>query len=373
MRSLNAVGLSLILGSLASATQAGPWAARVVHGLSEGEPVYETGIGDPLTFGPYHTNPLWSRPASLLGKPNTIDYDDLNGWGPVEGGFAGGPMRHLSLVWSAWQYGSGDPAHLGQRPGWLDGRRPNGVGLRAGAQIVVEFDEPVLNNSDDGGAYHWGIDFIVHGNAFFAADSGITGDTSMDAVVLGSGSFSEPVTVSVAQQASGPWYTFVRTADGMFPTQPWAWDSGSGVWTDQEQDWGKPVDPSLSGADFAGLTAAEGIELYAGSAGGTPYDLDWLVDGEGEPAELGWVRYVRVSDPNGLNGEVCGIADVPAGPACTAADLTAPYGVLDLADISAFVAAFVDQHEPADLAPPAGVFDLADISAFIGSFNAGCP
>jgi outer membrane protein assembly factor BamB len=63
--------------------------------------------------------------------------------------------------------------------------------------------------------------------------------------------------------------------------------------------------------------------------------------------------------------------DAPAG--CNAADLVGPVGVLDLADIQAFVAAFGAGDPLADLAPPAGVLDLADIAAFVEAFLAGCP
>lgn len=59
-------------------------------------------------------------------------------------------------------------------------------------------------------------------------------------------------------------------------------------------------------------------------------------------------------------------------PTCPA-DLAPPFGVLDLADINAFLAAFIGQNMIADLAPPFGVLDLADINAFIASFVAGCP
>lgn len=46
--------------------------------------------------------------------------------------------------------------------------------------------------------------------------------------------------------------------------------------------------------------------------------------------------------------------------------------VLDLADISAFVAGFVAGDDRADLATPAGVFDLRDITAFVDAFTGGC-
>jgi probable HAF family extracellular repeat protein len=54
------------------------------------------------------------------------------------------------------------------------------------------------------------------------------------------------------------------------------------------------------------------------------------------------------------------------------ADLTGD-GILDLADISAFITAFLAQDPAADLAPPSGVYDLADIQAFVAAFAAGCP
>jgi hypothetical protein len=55
------------------------------------------------------------------------------------------------------------------------------------------------------------------------------------------------------------------------------------------------------------------------------------------------------------------------------ADLAEPTGVLDLADVQAFINGFVTQDPIADLAAPFGVFDLADVQTFINSFNAGCP
>jgi hypothetical protein len=47
-------------------------------------------------------------------------------------------------------------------------------------------------------------------------------------------------------------------------------------------------------------------------------------------------------------------------------------GVLDLADIVAFVTAFGAQNPVADFAEPFGVFDIADLTAFVAAFLAGC-
>ena len=55
------------------------------------------------------------------------------------------------------------------------------------------------------------------------------------------------------------------------------------------------------------------------------------------------------------------------------ADLVPPFGVLDLADIQAFVDGFLNQDPIADLAAPFGVLDLADVQAFTQAFLNGIP
>jgi hypothetical protein len=55
-----------------------------------------------------------------------------------------------------------------------------------------------------------------------------------------------------------------------------------------------------------------------------------------------------------------------------AADLAEPFGVLDLADVQSFIAAFTAQQPLADLNGD-GVWDLADVQGYVASFLAGCP
>jgi len=81
---------------------------------------------------------------------------------------------------------------------------------------------------------------------------------------------------------------------------------------------------------------------------------------------------VAVSGVQELGPTVSAYLATGPGP-CNDADVSAPYGVLDLLDIQAYVDAFVNQNPLADLAPPAGVFDLNDLSAFVSAFTAGCP
>ncbi len=60
-------------------------------------------------------------------------------------------------------------------------------------------------------------------------------------------------------------------------------------------------------------------------------------------------------------------------PACSAADLATPYGVLTFADVATFLDAYDAQDPAADLASPIGVFSFSDVAAFLAAFSAGCP
>jgi hypothetical protein len=115
-----------------------------------------------------------------------------------------------------------------------------------------------------------------------------------------------------------------------------------GTWGDVHG--GKP--PSLVGQDLVMHLVDDDIYI----------DVRFTAWGQGPPAG-GSFAYRRSAIPGG----------------CNAADIAAPFGVLDLGDISAFIGAFLAGEPAADLAPPAGVFDLADLSAFVNAFVGGCP
>lgn len=67
------------------------------------------------------------------------------------------------------------------------------------------------------------------------------------------------------------------------------------------------------------------------------------------------------------------LSQAAGGPTpCNAADTAEPFGILDLADIQAFVAGFTAQDPGADI-DGNGVFDLADLQAFVVAFTGGCP
>jgi hypothetical protein len=139
---------------------------------------------------------------------------------------------------------------------------------------------------------------------------------------------------------------------GAFPS-PWALSEGT---LNPDPDTGEPV-PNPLASTFCLFS-----DLRFG--GSQPVYL----------ANLLWVDDLLTDTEVTALGGPSGDGILLTGPAgCTGADIAEPFGVLDLADISAFVQGFTTQDPIADLAPPAGVWDLADISAFVGSFLGGCP
>lgn len=61
-----------------------------------------------------------------------------------------------------------------------------------------------------------------------------------------------------------------------------------------------------------------------------------------------------------------------AVPGCNNADLSVPFGLLDLADVNLFVTAFTGGNPIADF-DDNGLFDLSDVLEYIDAFTAGCP
>ncbi len=299
------------------------WADHIVYNWDGSTATHAPGSNDNMTHGPFHSSALWSDPNAILGKPCTLDRDDTE--------WDGGNFREINMVWPAWYNGVSDYNLDGTHytDGYPELTRNNGCGLKKSGseigQIVVEFDEVIENDSHN----PYGIDFIVHGNPFFATGIYVYEDSDMNTYTLtafggggefppsGAGAvFSEPITISVAQSLDGPWYTFtdapgdvVVTADNYFPTQPYKWDSSNHCWIGEELDWTKPVNPWIVNY-FGNETVADAIRLYAGSAGGTPFDLDWLSDQYGNPVGLEWIKYIKFSDPDNYQGEICAAADV---------------------------------------------------------------
>jgi hypothetical protein len=220
----------------------------------------------PLGSAPY------GDPFALLGKPATRA--------------AGGNMR-VKLVEPAYSVGPDKEQLI--------------TTLNQGSSIVVKFDHEVTNDPNN----PYGIDFLVFGNAFFIGQGTVSDSTNMNTYMLTTGGFFENTKVSVKLEADDPWVTFDNGpyADSMFPTQAYQWDRANAVWTDNEMDFTKPVDPALTLSDFANISAADAIDLYNGSGGGTGFDLD--------DVGLNSIQYIKVEGLPGFSGgEIDAFSDV---------------------------------------------------------------
>ena len=129
------------------------------------------------------------------------------------------------------------------------------------------------------------------------------------------------------------------------------------------------------GGSMVTFAAADQGELTNALRWGTMYNFTVTTD---TPPTTGEVEIGLYRDASGNVGssEVVAVTTVvPTAGAqgCNDADNAAPFGVLDLADVQNFIAAFTGQGAAADIAEPFGVWDLADVQSFIANFNAGCP
>jgi hypothetical protein len=235
--------------------------------------------------GPFGSDP-YDDPASVLGPPSTNFYDT---WAWFDGGT---PDRRVKLV--------EPPFNTATIAG---GKLITTMG--EGSQITVKMGRKVYNDPNN----PYGIDLIIFGNAFFVGDGFVDNETNMNTYSITDGTvFAEPTKVSVSPDGVN-WYRYNNGpyGDDMFPTNAYQWNRATASWTDNLLDPTKPVNPALTTADFAGLSAADAIDLYNGSAGGTGFDL----------AQSGfeWIQYVRVEGLSGFaNGEIDAIAAVMAVP-----------------------------------------------------------
>lgn len=243
------------------------------------------------SFGPSPYN----DPCAVLGKPSTVCKNIPGG----EPGLKLDPNFRVKLVESAYNVDLNDKKVVTK--------------LNSGATIVVKFDHKVVDYP--GNLY--GIDFIVFGNSWFEGIGNISDSINMNTYALKSGGQFEQIEVSVSQDGV-TWYSFNNGpfADDLFPTQAYQWDRVNARWTDKEMDFTKPVDPNLSYSDFVGISAADAIDLYDGSGGGTGYDLQNLADYNNLAVDPNtgyrWIQYVKLTGTAGSQGVIDAISDVAA-------------------------------------------------------------
>jgi len=169
------------------------------------------------------------------------------------------------------------------------------LSLGAGGFLTVQFSSPIANDPQNS----FGLDFLIFGNAGFIITNGnFSGGGITDGSLFGNNTGSTRVSVSADNTT---YYqlnpTFAPVVDGLFPTD------GSGNIT-------QPVNPSLTGSDFAAQGLAGIRSLYNGSAGGTGFDISWAQDSLGNSVFLPSVSFVRVDVLSGKS-EIDAFVAVP--------------------------------------------------------------
>jgi hypothetical protein len=157
------------------------------------------------------------------------------------------------------------------------------VSIGVGGSLTLGFSTTVQNRP----ANPFGIDLVIFGNDGFV-DNDFPNGLTTAAGDLFSNAFGTPGTSKVFVSADNisyyellpPLWASARV-DTLFPT-------------DAAGTFGLPVNPALAQASF-GSTSLAGIRsLYAGSGGGTGFDLAWAVDTNGDPVALAEISYVRI-------------------------------------------------------------------------------
>lgn len=242
--------------------------------------------------GPLGPQELYSDPTSILGTPTTIA-NNLAFFGPAD------PF-HIKIVEPAYNLDlDGNKTILTLSSETINGTTNYG-------SVTVKFDHPITDDP----ANPYGIDFQVFGNTFYTGNGFVNDSTDLSTHTLTGNAFTEPVLVSVSPDGK-QWYTYQSGpyCDDIYPTQGYEWDqdlfadTGNG-WSKKQMDFTRPVNPAVKDILRQGnISAANAIKLYAGSGGGTGFDL----------AESGFdsIQYIRVSAAEGFsNGELDAFSDV---------------------------------------------------------------
>ncbi len=222
------------------------------------------------------------------------------------------------------------------------------VSIGRGGSLTLSFDPPLVDDARN----PFGTDFIVFGNSFFVDVSppdGVVGGLVADGGI-------------VEASADGvTWFAFASgQADGLLPTLGYA-DAGpyataAGVLL---TDPNLPADPALTPDALVGLSYAELVVRYGGSAGGAGFDL----------ASVGLAHAVaiRITNPAGFgpNVEIDAVARVKA--ALPSPDLNGD-GVVDGFDLGQVLSAFGSNDATSDL-DGNGIVDGSDLTAILAGWS----
>jgi hypothetical protein len=176
------------------------------------------------------------------------------------------------------------------------------VGIGTGGSITLQFNTPIQNNPGN----PFGLDFIIFGHAGFNVTNAYDANFNPIGTPATDGSLFTGGTADVRVSVSADGTTFYTLnpsltpmVDGLFPTDA----SGNPF---------LPVNPSLTAADFSGLTLAQIESLYNGSAGGAGFDISWAIDGSDQSVSLPSIDYIRLDVLNdGTPAYIDAISVVP--------------------------------------------------------------
>ena len=168
------------------------------------------------------------------------------------------------------------------------------LSIGEGGEVTLKFARPIRDEPLN----PFGLDFIVFGGTGFTITNGdFSGGGITDGTLFGQADGETRVSVSADGET---WFV-------LDPKQAPAFD---GYWPgDGAGDFGLPVNPVLAKRDFVGGGLAKFTELYAGSGGGTGYDLGWAVDADGQSIALGQATFFRLEVLSG-KAEVDAVSDV---------------------------------------------------------------
>lgn len=317
----------------------------------------------------------WTRcipPMAPDGRTLDLSYGSawgLSGDGSTVTGF------YWSTAGTPGTYGGARPCYWTSATGVVGLPRDTG---RSGRVNAANYDGSIFCGWEENGFGHWqptvwrgGVKMRLSENDAFVGAEQLTNDGD---TVVG--------------------YALNNVTLNREPTI-WTWNGAS---YDQQLLGVLPGTPAINGFGIAnGVTddasMVVGVNYYTFSPGGPADGFFWtaddgLVKADTFVADLGLdiadeIHITRIENisADGSTVAATGIHPVTLEirsviirivPNCNSADLVAPFAILDLADINAFVAGFLAQDPIADLNSD-GLFDLGDISAFITAFQTGCP
>jgi hypothetical protein len=177
--------------------------------------------------------------------------------------------------------------------------------INPGGELTLGFNTPIMNDPTD---HADGMDFTIFGNDFFVGTASRLSGSVYDHPGL---------TVWVSQNDVNFYELDVPNgygADDGFPEQ----GSGNPL---------LPVNPALTFSSFAGLSEAQALSLYNGSAGGASFSISWAVDANGNPVDLSSINEIEIVPTTGY-GLVDAVARVEAVPEPVTAGLFCAGAVL---------------------------------------------